>query len=193
MSRPMRRGAGVVVAVAVTVLVGALSRVPYSADAGAGATLRLAWRVVSVRVQVCRHRSPEELAGLPAHMREDEVCERQVLPYRLRLVVDDRLVADDVIHAGGARQDRPLFVFHQLALEPGTHRVTVRFDRQGIAPVEPPEEHLEEHGDAGVSPPALTLDTTVSVSPREVLLVTYDSDARRLVVRGPDASISGRQ
>jgi len=163
--------------------IGGLSRVPYSADAGTAAVLRLAWRSRSVRVQVCRHRTAEEMAALPAHMREDEVCERQLLPYRLRLEVDGAMAADQIVYAAGARQDRPLYVFHQSALQPGSHRVSLRFERQGIAPLEPPEQHAEEYGVSGASPAAMGLDTTVTVVAGEILLVTYEEDTRRLAIR----------
>ncbi len=184
----MRGGISSVVGVAAVLAgaagLGALSRVPYRHAAGTNGVLRLAWRVRSVRVDVCRHRTPEELARLPVHMREDEVCTRQLLPYRLRVTVDDSLLADEIVRAAGAREDRPLYVFRQFALQPGTHRVSVHFDRQGDAPEEAEEGHPEEHGDPRAAAPAsLVLGATVRAVAGEIQLITYEEDSRRLVVR----------
>jgi hypothetical protein len=163
---------------------GALSRAS-CAVSGEEAVLRLAWRARSVRVDVCRLRTPEELARLPVHMREEEVCEGRLLPYRLQATVDSEQVADAVVQPAGARADRPIYVFRELELKPGEHRTRVRFQRQGTVPEQPPEIQPEEHehGPARVSPPLLELDTTVRLGPREVLLVTYDEELQRLLAR----------
>jgi hypothetical protein len=81
--------------------------------------LRLAWSALPERVEVCREQSAEELARLPAHMRQPLVCEGTSARYRLTVRHEGRLIADRILHGGGVRQDRRLYVFHELPLEPG--------------------------------------------------------------------------
>jgi len=170
----MKLALGVLVAVIGMVGLAALAGVPYTADRSEGAVIRLAWRARGERVQRCRRRSAAELAKLPVHMREEEVCERGMLPYQLRVAVDGRPVVDREVRAGGARADRPLFVFEELPVAPGLHRMTITFARE---PVEP-EEH--DHDERRETPARLEFDDTVMLTPRAIVLVTYDDEQRRL-------------
>src|SRR5690606_15072501 len=100
-------------------------------EPGAGdAVLRLSWRVRGIRIQECRTLTPEELDALPPHMRRPEVCEGRIAPYRLRVRVDCRVLADTLVHAAGAREDRPVYVFREFRVVPGVHRVDLRFVRE---------------------------------------------------------------
>lgn len=158
-----------VVAAAVTLAIVGLSRVPYTAEPSEDAELRLAWRYRSERVQQCRRLSEEEQEKLPAHMRRTEDCTRGLRPYRLTVAVDGAEAGVgfvDTVRARGAESDRPLFVFRRISLAPRSHAVRVLF-----APV----------GEGGHAP--LGVDTTITFARRQVVLVTYDEDARRLVVR----------
>ena len=109
-------------------------------------------------------------------MRQEEQCEGRILPYRLRLRVDGAVVLDELVQAAGARRDRPLYVYHELPVQPGAHAIADAFTREGAIP---PGEREEDEG----TPARLALDTTVALQPRRVLLVTYNDDARRLVLR----------
>jgi hypothetical protein len=177
----MTRGARIGVAAAVTV--GALmavrlaSFVPYTAERDVGAVLRLAWRARGERVNECRRLTPGELARLPVHMRQEEVCEGRLLPYRLVVSVDGVPAVDRLVHGAGAREDRPLYVFEDLPLRPGPHRLAVRFTLVGAA--------TNTTGAAGppATPPRLALDTTVDLGSRRIVLVTYDDAREQLVVR----------
>jgi len=153
----------------------------YTAEADTRAIVRLAWRARGERVRTCRHRTPAELQNLPPHMRQEEVCEGRILPYRLVVELDRVPAVDEVIHGAGAREDRPLYVFRDLPVQPGAHRLAVTFARESRAV-----------GDSaiaagGLSTPArLILDTTIAVGSRRVVLVTYDEEREQLVVRdGP--------
>ncbi|MBI4501736.1 MAG: hypothetical protein HY700_11305 [Gemmatimonadetes bacterium] len=191
MTRSVRVVGGGMLALCGLVALGWLSRLPYTTQRDSGALVRLAWRTRGERVRECRHRTPEELAKLPPHMREDDVCEGRVLPYRLVVKLDDTLEADAMVRASGAREDRPIYVYHEFPLAPGTHRVSIDFERQG-APGEVENEERAEHereetGRAErarrAEPGRLQLDTTLVLSDREIALVTYNADERRLVIR----------
>ncbi len=171
-----RRTTAIALALGSTLAIGALSRAPYTADRAAHGVVRLAWRARGERVEECRRLTPEELERLPAHMRQEESCEGRVLPYRLQLSIDGARVVDELVQAAGARHDRPLYVYRELTLQPGAHAIAVVFAREGAIP---PGEREASEG----TPPRLALDTTVALLSRRVLLVTYDDDARRLVLR----------
>lgn len=178
MNRLLRGAVGVLGAAAALagVRLGSLSS--YTAETDARAIVRLAWRARGEQVRNCRHRTPEELQKLPPHMRQEEVCEGRILPYRLVVELDGVAAVNEVIHGAGAREDRPLYVSRDLPVPPGAHRLAVSFARESRAV-----------GDSAIAPgglstPArLTLDTTVAVASRRVVLVTYDEEREQLVVR----------
>ena len=160
---------GATVAAALTALVVALSRVGWTAEPSAQGELRLAWRFRSERVTQCRAATAQELANLPEHMRQKMICGSRLRPYRLEVAVDGSVAADDTVRPRGARADRPLGIFRQVSLAPGSHRARLVFTPLPI-------------GTDSLGAP-IVFDTSVTLSSRQVLLVTYDEQARRLVVR----------
>jgi hypothetical protein len=162
------------VGVAVLAVLGGLSRVPYDATGDDRAMIRLSWRTPGERVSECRRPTPEELERLPVHMRREEVCEGRILPYRLRLFLDGAPVIDDTVHAPGLRQDRPLAVSREVLVPAGAYRVRVEWEGIGGSP----EEQVAVRDQR-----TLSLEETVRLGDRQIALVTYDPDARRLVVR----------
>lgn len=168
---------GGVLALLLTGAVVGLSRLPYEVESSDAASLRLSWRFRAT-MEECRELSEEELGELPVHMRRPVVCERRVPPHRLRVEVDGRLLLDEVVRSAGAQQDRPLYVFREISVEPGRHRVRVRFERVDGGGQEGDEEDAGEgpgDEDAAAGPPReLTLETTLDLEPREVGLIGYD-------------------
>lgn len=180
---------------ALAVILATLSGLPY--DAGAAdstALLRLSWRTRAAAVRECREPTPEELAGLPAHMRRDRICDRRVPPHRLRVAVDGRILEDARIEAAGARQDRPLYVHREFPLVPGVHELEVRFfvaeeasgiqtEGRGEGDAEDrsrpePERAIQTDEDV-----RLVLRERVELATGEVVLVTHDPEAGHLVLR----------
>lgn len=154
---------------ALTALLVVCSQLPYAPDSRQSALLRLSWRAVGERVEECRRPGPEELAALPRHMRRAEICEGRLAPFRLSVALDGEPVYVGLIHASGAREDRPTYVYRQFDVEPGTHRLSVEFatDHEGSERV------------------PLRLDTQVTLAPRQVLLITHDAQSDRLIVFEP--------
>jgi hypothetical protein len=161
---------GWLLAAAMTAGTVALSRVPFTAAPGEDGELRLAWRWRSERIENCRRLSAEELAKRPAHMRSAVACERGLRPYRLEMWVDGRLLVSGLVQAKGAESDRPLSVFRQVPLAPGRYAVRVAFTPLAAAT------------DSSLPPP-LVLDSTLVVAPRQVVLLTMDTDRGVLVAR----------
>lgn len=96
--------------------------------------LRLALRAERARLEVCRQRSAEELARLPAHLRALEDCDELAIDYRLTVDIDGEKLLDQVVSHRGVRRTRPLAIEQALAVSPGEHRVGLAF-----APILPPE------------------------------------------------------
>lgn len=167
---PGRLILGSVVAAALTASLGALSRVPVSGADAEQAALRFSWRLRSEEAGECRHPTEEELQDLPTHMRNPDACVGPVPDYHLHVEVGGEARFDSRITASGARGDRPLFVYRELALPPGRHSVTVSFA---------PENGGEN------DPRSMRLDTVLELEPGEVLLVTRNEDSGALEVARP--------
>lgn len=182
MSRVVRGVLGALAAAVVLVGLRTTSYLPYTAARDTTAVLRLAWRARGERVNQCRTRTADELARLPVHMRQAEVCERRLLPYRLVVRLDTSEVANREVRGAGAREDRPLFVFEDLRVTPGSHRVAVQFSREEVSGGSAGGEAAAQAG--GPSTPArLSLDTVVTLEARRIILVTYDEEREQLVLR----------
>lgn len=180
MRRWVWRGLAGLLVVAGVAAVGALTRVPYTPDPDAGASLRLAWRARVPLVEECRRLSEAEQEALPVHMRREVVCEGRVASYRLEVSVDGTVRHRSTVAGAGARGDRPIYVFESLPLEPGRREVRVEFERVGA--MADSAAQTARRG-AGTIPERLGLDRTLDVGPREVVLVGYDPRLRELVIR----------
>jgi hypothetical protein len=156
---------------------------------GDQAVIRLSWRVRSPRVQQCRALSAEEIAAQPEHMRRTEECEGRVLPYELEVLLDGRPLLRRTVRGGGAREDRPVYVFDELGVPPGRRRLAVRFTREEVAGA---RAAATGDGQQTATPAALTLEQEVELRPDEVLLITYDADRRALVARSTAPARSER-
>jgi hypothetical protein len=209
-----------VLAVAATLGIRGLSHVPFAAERDPRAVVRLSWRVLGQQIQDCRRLSAQELEALPAHMRREEVCEGRVAPYRLRVLVDGELADSGLVRASGARRDRPIYVFREISIDPGEHRLEISFvserpageQRQepGAGQVTPsdstpalPDSGAVRAPSSGVTatvrtadaaPAELRLDTRLVLEPRAIALVIYDSETRELVLqeRAPDEGDGSR-
>jgi hypothetical protein len=147
---------------------------PYQSESREDAVIRLSWRTVGERVEECRTPTEEELAALPPHMRQGEICEGGMLPFRLRVAVDGASVFDDHVRTAGARGDRPATVFREFRVAPGAHRVQVRFE-------------VDRGEGQGVSErPPLILDEEVTLEPRAILLVV-ENEGRLGIFEQPEA------
>jgi hypothetical protein len=196
------RGLGIGLAVAATVGLMWGSVVPMATQAAPDAVLRLAWSARPERVEICREQTAEELARLPAHMRQPLVCEGTTASYRLEVRYNGDLIAEQIVRGGGLRRDRRLYVFRELPVPAGQADIAVRMDRieasdsaAAAAPGQPDRSATTSAEDAATgrrsdgpasdrrgdaAPAHLSLTQRLYVSPREVILVTYDADRREL-------------
>lgn len=147
-----------------------LSRAPSAFGGGADATIRLSWRAEGVPVEECRTRTQEELAALPVHMRSPRECTRAFAPFELAVAIDGRPVVRDTVFPGGARGDRPIYVFRDLSTKPGRVLLSVSFAAVPGA------------GSASADANRYAWDGVVEVASGRVALVTLDGDGK-LVAR----------
>jgi len=164
-NRPSLLGLGL--AVVGTAAIAGLSRLPYDATPSGQALLRLSWRYQPDGSSGCRRPTEEELAELPPHMRNPNACISAPVPYHLTVVIDGETIVDERILAGGARQDRPVFVFREFDVAAGEHEIEIRFEAR---PEEPD----------GTEPLSLSWAEPVMVRPREIALIGYDRETGRL-------------
>lgn len=183
MTGRFRSVAGWLVAISLTAAVAVLSRLPVARSDDDHSLIRLAWSARPERIETCRTPTAEEEAQMLAHMRQAQICEGTTAPYRVTLAVDGDRILERSIHGAGLRQDRPIYFFHEVEAVPGPRHVQVRFERADddgrLAPPDTTDRRRP-------MPRRLELDTTLTVSPRTVLLVTYSPEDRRLVIRTTD-------
>lgn len=182
-------------ALGMTVGLAALSRGSWRAHPGDTAVVRLTLSARPELIETCRRLSEAELAGRPEHMRQAVECEGSAASYRLQVRRDEALLADQVLRGGGLRSDRPIYVLSDYPVPPGSYRLRVALHRvESVTPdttgvmadsglsldreVREAEERQRRRLEA--IPAELSLDETVTLGAREVVLVVWDADSRRL-------------
>ncbi len=156
-----------------------LSNLPIAASTSDEAVLRLAWRARPERIEHCVEQSAEALAALPPHMRQATVCEGINASYRLQVRRNGALVLDEVVQPGGLRRDRPLYVFREIATPTGEAVVRVSFLR--VEAVDAGSDDEETRGLLREAVPAsLDWEARLPFGPRQVHVVSYDPEHRRL-------------
>ena len=185
----LSRGVGVALVIAGTITLAWASRAPMTAYRSPDAMLRLAWSARPERIEKCRQQSEEELAKIPQHMRQPVACEGVTAEYRLQVRVDDVLVTERLVHGGGMRRDRRLYIFEELSIPAGEATIDVRLDR---VETEDTRDRAEK-SDRGDVPPHLVFAERLRLTPREVVLVTYDSSRRTLTAMTSSSHDSGHR
>ena len=171
--KPLTQGLAALVAVGLTAGLVWCTALPYQHESSEEAVIRLSWRTVGERVEECRTPSEEELAALPPHMRQGEICEGAMLPFRLRVAVDGASLFDGQVRTAGARGDRPAYVFQEFRVAPGAHHLQVRFE-------------VDRGQGQGVSGrPPLILDEDVTLEARTILLVV-ENEGRLGIFEQPE-------
>lgn len=178
----LHRAIGIVAALAVTMGIGWASTVRLTPHGRGAAVLRLAWSARAERVEVCRQQSEEELARLPVHMRQPEICEGVSARYHLEVRRDDTLIVDQIVQGGGMRHDRPLYVFHDIPQPAGAAGISVRFVRVDTTEAAGANVRADPQGRlASDVPRSLRFERRLTLRPGRVVLVTYDAGRRELV------------
>jgi len=147
-------------------------RIPWTPEPDGPALVRLSWRAVLPTVEDCHAPTEDELTGIPSHMRPAEICDGRPVPFRLRFVLDGETLVDEPVIGAGARADRPMYVLHEVSVEPGTHHIEVAFGPDGD----------EVAGSAGVGGSVLSQE--IEMEALDIALVTRDAQGDLVVRRG---------
>ena len=182
---PARRVAAAVLAIAPLVALVLLSRVPWRSSDSDTAELRVSWRIPAPSHRQCRAPTEAELSGVLPHMRPTEICSDEAIPFHLAIRLNGDTLHSGTVSRSGPRA-RTITVYMGFAVPPGSHALEVAF-----LPELPPET---DRGAETVPPPdsasespdfprnlAMTLSTTVSAAPGDVILVSPDERGRLLV------------
>jgi hypothetical protein len=146
-------------------------------------------------MEQCRRLTDEELAGVPAHMRERIQCEGHTARYQLSITIDGSLVADRLVSGGGAHGDRPISLLEDFRVTPGPRVLLIRIVRvdsaEALAPAlddsstsdrERRMAETRERSRREALPPTVVLDTSLAIGEGQVVLVSYDPERRRLIL-----------
>jgi hypothetical protein len=176
------RVTGLAVALAMTVGMAWLSNARLAPERQGDALLRLSWSARPERVETCRTQTAEELAKLPAHMRQSVICEGGSAVYRLQVLRDGIMVLDELVHGGGLRHDRPLYIFREIPQHAGDAVITVRLERVDPAPGAGGSASASS-GPHSISdlPRSLQFERRLHFGRDRVILVTYDPERREFV------------
>lgn len=184
MTRAVSRAIGLVAGATALALLALLSGWRYAAAPDDQAVLRLAFSARPERLERCREVSEAELAARPVHMREGIECEGRAASYRLRVRLDSQPITDRVLRGGGMRHDRPLSLLVDHPVPPGMHYLDVLLERVEVADTAAvaPTDSTRRTRQPPL-PASLSLRESLSFRPRRVVLVSFDIEQRRLVVR----------
>ena len=145
----MRRILAVLLALAVTAALVALSRAGYATGQGNEALLRLSWSGRPERIERCRALTDEELAERPAHMRQRLECEGSSARYGVRVRTDGRAASLDTVTGGGLRGDRPIHFLGEYPLRPGARAISVEVVRVDAMDADAEEADDQDDADDG--------------------------------------------
>lgn len=179
----VRRAAGAALAAAAVLVVVFLSRIGWGTTDPESAELRLSWRIPAPSHRQCRPPTEAELSGVLPHMRPTEICSDEAIPFHLGVRLDGDTLHSGPVERAGPRA-RTITVYMSFAVSPGSHALEVAF-----VPEPPPGADTGGAGgpDPGRVPAdsarglAMTLSTTVSAAPGDVILVSPDEKGRLFV------------
>lgn len=104
-----------------------LSHAPSYAPRPAGdALLQVSIAHAGARLAPCRRLSAAELAKRAPNMRAPEVCPRGRSPVRVTVVLDDRVLIDEILPPSGLARDGTSSLYRRIAIPAGERRLTVR-------------------------------------------------------------------
>lgn len=185
---------------AVMAAIAAGSAAPVGLHPGASGRLRLSWSARPERIETCREVSAKELAELEEHMRQRVECDGRFATYTLEVRADDRVIGTTVVRGAGLRHDRPIYLLREFDVPAGVRRIRVSFIRREKATGDTAASAREpDEADSGIStgraeretverarrgraavPPRLVLDTSLTILPRGVTVVTLNQERRTL-------------
>lgn len=117
------------------------------------------------RLGDCVELTPEDLAALPPNMRTPTRCPRERAPVRVEVDIDGAAAIRRSARPSGLARDGASVLYQRVEVAAGAHRLAVRLrDREGSG--------FDHH-----------LDQEVDLAPAEILVVDFDAETQRIVLR----------
>lgn len=160
-----RGGPAWIVSAALLASVVAATQVPWSWSEDDRSIVRLSWRSPVSRVEECRPLTEAEREGRLRHMQRDSICSGRSVGFRLEVDIDGQSMIRRELR-GSVEGTERMSVARDLVVEPGAHRIAIRF-----APLEGPDAPL-------------TLVDEIELGAREIAVVTIDDG--RLLLRSSE-------
>ncbi len=128
--------------------------------------LRVSFRHSGKVLTDCRKRTPEELAKVPANMRQEMDCPRGRSAVRVRLAMDGEVVLDRVYPPAGLSRDGAASGYWRVPIRAGAHGFRVQFS----------EDEREKDF-------AFEREQRIEVRPGQVVLVDFAPDRGGIQIR----------
>lgn len=130
------------------------------------ALLRLSFTHPGRLIADCRARSTEEMAKMPANMRQVQDCPRERSAVRVQLELDGTMLVDEAFAPGGLRRDGAAAAYRRMAIGAGRHSLRVRLN-----------------DDVRVADFMYERDQDIDVRPGQVVLVDFAADQGGILIK----------
>jgi len=130
------------------------------------AVITVAFAHVGKRVGECHKLSQKELAKLPPNMRAPMDCPRERSPVTVRLLLDGKLLLEEVARAPGLFSDLGIDIYRTAKVPAGTHTLVVQMN-----------------DNVRVKGPTYSDEETVTLKPAQLLVVDFDSDTGKFIIK----------
>jgi len=139
---------------------------PYAQLQPDQAVITVAFAHAGKRREACRKLSAEDLARLPPNMRTPMDCPRERSPVTVRLLLDDKLLIEEVARPPGLFKDLGVDIYRSAKVPAGEHTLTV-----------------EMNDDVNVKGPTYTHRQKVNLKPAQLLVVDFNSESGVFIVK----------
>ncbi len=90
------------------------------------AQIKLSFAHGAARKIDCRKLSSKEIAKLPANERRPNTCERERIPLHIQLIVDGKMLYDELLQPTGIAKDGPARTYKKFIVSTGSHQIIAR-------------------------------------------------------------------
>ena len=139
---------------------------PYTQLQPDQAVITVAFAHAGERIGECRKLSQEELASLPPNMRAPMDCPRERSPVTVHLLLDGKLLLEEVARAPGLYSDLGVDIYRTAKIASGEHTLAV-----------------EMNDNVHVKGPTYTHKETVNLEPTQLLVVDFNSETGKFVLK----------
>ena len=139
---------------------------PYTQLEPDQAVITVAFAHAGERIEECRQLSQEELAKLPPNMRAPMDCPRERSPVTVQLLLDGKLLIEEVANAPGLYNDLGVDVYRTAKVPVGEHTLAIQMN-----------------DNARVEGPTFTHEETVSLDPAQLLVIDFNSETGSFIIQ----------